>query len=181
MKVTIGKYPRYISAYHIANKLIFWDDDKAERFGEWLAFTWVGTLLENMHKRQRRKIKIKIDPYDVWNIDTTLAYIIVPLLKKFRENPSGYAFVKDEDVPEYLHDPIITETGSPNYDHVDVNGYKKTDVLGRRRWDYVLGEIEYAFQSLINEETRFEYTTDEWDRRANGYRLFGAYLPNLWD
>lgn len=31
---------------------------------------------------KERKISIRIDPWDVWNMDHTLALIIVPMLKK---------------------------------------------------------------------------------------------------
>ena len=32
-----------------------------------------------------RTISVHIDKWDTWNVDTTLAHIIAPLLKKFKE------------------------------------------------------------------------------------------------
>jgi hypothetical protein len=36
-----------------------------------------------------RKIEVRVDNYDVWSVDCTLAEIIVPVLKKFRANMLG--------------------------------------------------------------------------------------------
>ena len=93
MKINIGPYTNYFGPYQLAELLCFWvdrveDDYGVERFpdwvgdfGEWLSNTWVGFVLEWLESRKKRKIKIKIDEYDTWSMDHTLALIIVPMLK----------------------------------------------------------------------------------------------------
>jgi hypothetical protein len=45
---------------------------------------------------------IKIDRWDTWNMDSTLAPIILPMLKQLREDKHGSGIVDIEDVPEHL-------------------------------------------------------------------------------
>ena len=50
--------------------------------------------------RTNRKIEIRIDKYDVWGLDHTLALIIHPALVLLKEQKHGDPQVDDEDVPE---------------------------------------------------------------------------------
>ena len=52
--------------------------------------------------KTKRKIAIKIEPFDTWNMDHTLALIIHPMLIQLREATTAAPFVEDEDVPENL-------------------------------------------------------------------------------
>jgi hypothetical protein len=45
---------------------------------------------------------VKIDTYDTWSMDHTLADIILPMLKQLRETKHGAPQDDDADVPEYL-------------------------------------------------------------------------------
>jgi hypothetical protein len=42
---------------------------------------------------------VKVDYWDVWNMDHTLSPIILPMLKRLREVKHGSGFVDMEDVP----------------------------------------------------------------------------------
>lgn len=125
---------------------------------------------------KERKVRIRIDKYDVWSMNETLALIITPMLKMLKEQQHGSAFVENEDVPEELH-------GSGEwYDNDD--GWAP-------RWNYVLNEMIYAFESKIEDrEDQFWTTENTWDevglrahldRVQNGLRLFGKYYSGLWD
>lgn len=156
-----------------------------------------------------RKKEIRIDPWDTWSMDHTLALIIYPMLIQLKETKHGAPFVDDEDVPEELR-----STSAPpketDYD-TDDNHFK--------RWDYVLDEMIHAFECEVEEdwERQFHsgkidifweesdleiggektYTmkhgpnhTHEFDREAhdiaferrkNGLRLFAKYYHSLWD
>jgi hypothetical protein len=244
MKVYIGPYKSWFGPYQLAEKILFWipkekDEygfpqtaDRVHKFGEWLAhgsiapepevgelgkcgedrpITWLYKLLQWIDKKKKRKIRVHIDRWDTWNAETTLGYIIRPMLKQLRENKHGAPWVEDEDVPEHLRStaaPPLTEEQKQVHD-VDDNHFK--------RWDWVLDEMIFAFESLdggSNEDWEFKFTTGHYDyqsikqdngtylmvhgpnhtaetdwearkayaqRIQNGFRLFGAYYSNLWD
>ena len=46
--------------------------------------------------------RVKIDKFDTWNMDVTLAYIIVPMLKRLKEVKQGAPFVDNKDVFDEL-------------------------------------------------------------------------------
>ena len=151
------------------------------------------------NSKKERKISVKIDSWDTWNMDSTLALIILPMLKQLKEQKGGAPFVEMNDVPEHLRAEI--KDG-------------ETDDLHFARWDYVLDEMIFAFESYCNDwEDTFwktkpeldlsEHPEDEgehitpvrwkvegdcdWDgmrkyqeRIQNGLRLFGTYYSGLW-
>jgi len=137
-------------------------------------------------------------------MDSTLALIIVPMLKKLRESKHGSPMVDLKDVPEKLHPPKDQKDNLKNGD-VDDNHHA--------RWDWVLDEMIWAFEQ-VNENWEDKYTTGEYDyrfeknegssfyklktgpnhtavtdwearkahqeRMDNGFRLFGCYFQSLW-
>ena len=91
MKIKIGPYKNWVGPYQIVDAIFFWqdrhpDDKLAERWdyklhdrmSEWLANTWVNDLCEWIQSKRERNIKIRIDPWDTWGMDHTLAMIVVP-------------------------------------------------------------------------------------------------------
>lgn len=126
---------------------------------------------------KERKITVKIDGYDVWNADHTLALIIHPLLVKVKESKPGAPFVHDEDVPDHLKASNATSEKIDLFD---------TDEFWHQRWEYVIDEMIWAFAQIIddNEEPNYDGTKGKWieydNRCQNGYRLFGKYLRALW-
>jgi hypothetical protein len=100
---------------------------------------------------RERKVKIQIDPWDTWSMDNTLAHIITPMLKQLKETQHGAPNVDMEDVPEELR----TEQLVGEYD-VDENHFK--------RWEYVLDEMIFAFESKLTDwEEQFWKTKPEID------------------
>ena len=207
--------------------------ERVHRFGEWLAHgsiepepeigevrklggddrpvTWLYRFLQWIESKKQRKISVRIDRYDTWSMDETLAYIILPMLKQLKATKHGAPFVDDEDVPEHLRStsaPPLTEE-QKNVHDVDDNHFK--------RWDWVLDEMIHAFETKAGDlqdwEDQFrtgdyDFITKrvsedgtsqlmegpghtvrvDWDaRRAyaeriqNGFRLFGKYYTGLWD
>jgi len=216
MKVRIGPFLKYWGPYQIADLLCFWvplqkdelgileKPDWVHAFGEKLADSRLGDWCNWIHERRERKIKIRIDPYDIWSMDHTLSIIILPLLKQLKERKVGAPFVNDEDVPEELRS---TNTSAlKNKWDTDDNFFK--------RWEWILDEMIWAFeQNTIDWEDQFwekypelddkKYPEDEgkkskpvrWieegkhdekgirahqERMANGFLLFGKYFHSLW-
>jgi hypothetical protein len=152
---------------------------------------------------------VKIDRYDTWSMDNTLADIILPMLKQLNTEKHGAPNVDDEDVPMELQ-----SWTSPGKDEYDVDGHHFA------RWEWVMNEMIFAFESKVNDgwqEKFYSGVSDmksvpcSWDengkptlytfeegpnhtykcdydgiaevqkRITNGYRLFGKYFEALWD
>ena len=238
MKIYIGPYKNWIGPFQIAEKILFWmDKDKDERvhnFGEWLAHGSVepepefktgmdilsrkerpNTLLYRfllwIESKRKRKVKIRIDRYDTWGMDSTLSMIILPMLKQLHETKHGAPYVDDGDVPEHLRSTVA----EPRENEWD------TDSNHFLRWDWVMDELIWTFTQL-HPDTDWEdqYRSGEYDlhsvpcewdeagkptlfqmkdgpnhtakidydgmkahqdRINNGLRLFGRYYQGLWD
>lgn len=218
MKVYIGPHTKWIGPYQIAQKILFWrdkyEDDSVHKLGEWLATnrkgenSWLANLCQWIYDRKNRRIYVKVDGYDTWNADHTLALIIVPVLKMMLEQKHGAPRVDDDDVPEELRStsaPELTED-EKNCGGTDENWFK--------RWEYVLGEMIWAFEQHANPDWEDQYYSGETDiyfekiegtdysemrnghnhtfkvdhegkmkhreRMDNGRRLFAKYYESLW-
>jgi len=125
--------------------------------------------------RKNRAETVVIDDYDVWNLDHSLALIIVPALKILKEKKHGAPFVDNEDVPREL---IMTAGKKKRYEK-----YGETDEHYFDRWDYIMDEMIWAFQQKLEDDWDME--KEEYDayfhRIDNGLRLFGKYYNGLWD
>lgn len=207
MYIKIGKYPKWIGPYQLAEYLMFWypkvDDgyggkesaDAVHKLGDFLAHgfkgreheTWLYKLLAKLHRYKERKVVIKLHPSDTWNLDETLALIIVPLLEQLKVESNSYSTIKDGDAPDNLED--------------------------HEKWQWIMGEMIYGFKSCIGDwEAQFETGVFDMEfkqtkdgesillpgvnhthqvdyeemnkaktRADNGIMLFAKYYRGLWD
>ena len=216
MKVYFNGYPNHwVSPYAVIDYLFFWTDwSKCSRnkgivedkdFVDHPA--WVDklvnylnpfcTALSAVRKAFSPTIRyVKIDRYDTWSMDDTLAHIILPMLKQLNETKQGAPFTEDEDVPEELR----STNADPKENEWD------TDSNHFKRWDYIMNEMIWAFEQKISDDAEaqfFDHSAGNyklpWDkdyigpkydkeghekhtnRMQNGFRLFGRYYSNLWD
>jgi len=148
--------------------------------------------------RRSQKINVRIDKFDTWSMDHTLAYIVEPMLKQLKLTKHGAPDVDNKDVPKELRSELVDDNICPT--HFD-------------KWDWVLDEMIFAFESKHKDwEEQFhsgevdrvfkdlENGYTEWlegpnhtfeidwegrkayqDRITNGFRLFGKYYEGLWD
>ena len=170
MKVYIGPYTNWFGPYQLAEKILFWmDKDKDERvfkFGAWLAGEkssidddeWsmsrgdkgskLYQFLRWVESKKKRQVKIRIDKYDTWNMDRTLAIIILPMLKQLALYKHGSPQVDNEDVPEHLRttntEDYDSQTTFDFYQESDLNNLPDLHV----RWEWVLSEIIWTFEQL---------------------------------
>lgn len=199
--------------------------DWVHNFGEWLAYgsvesepevgeirswnrdrkpTIIHKFLGWIDSKKKRKIKVRIDKWDTWSADYTLAHIILPMLKQLKETTHGSPFVDDDDVPENLK----STSAPPKENEWD------TDEHHHARWEWALSEMIFAFEKKLDEDWEQEFRSGEHDLRwvklengmfqmvkgendtaefdeegynkvkariTNGFRLFGKYYENLWD
>jgi len=155
MKVNIGPhiYPfttEWFKNYMNKKYDYSWPKEKDyTRFEKFLYITdnWGQNILNftiNRIQNNRKRIeKIKIDNYDVWNMDYTLGMIALPMLKKLKEIQHGAPYVDPEDVPEHLR-PTKEQT-----EQYMKNGTGDPTIF--ERWDWVLGEMIFAFESKFND------------------------------
>jgi hypothetical protein len=132
--------------------------------------------------RRTQKVKIRIDRWDTWSMDHTLAPIILPMLKQLKETKHGAPFVDLKDVPKELHGKKLTKKQKENGE-VDDKHFE--------RWDWALDEMIHAFEQKNKDDWMAPYYEyNKWDtdavkveqeRISNGFRLFGKYYESLWD
>lgn len=185
-------------------------NEKVRRLGEWLAYgevkrdlevgetvnfrrnpTWLYKFLMWIGDKKQRKIDVRIDPWDTWNMDDTLSLIVLPMLKQLKEQKHGSPHVDDEDLPEEMKSATIHE-----------------------KWDYIIDQMIFSFDTKVNnpdwedqffsgnydlkvvktQDGNFRLVEDEnntygidWNARneqkeriSNGFRLFGKYFECLW-
>lgn len=182
MKVNIGT-PRdiWFGPYHIAEllKYVGVSEEQRDKVGNILADSWVEDVCVWIYANnplRHQSVKIKIDPWDTWSMDYTLAPIILPMLIQLNSQKHGSPLVQDSDVPDYLKSMNARRVG-------DEYG---VDELYFERWDYVLSEMIFAFNCIANEQADVidtmsdeEYESNN-DRINNGLRLFGVYFRSLW-
>lgn len=207
MKIYISGYrDHWYSPYPIMEKFYFWKKDYdayKEEPPAWLQSVCehVKWVLDKIHPYVNY---VKIDKYDTWSMDSTLAHIILPMLKQLKATKHGAPFVDDMDVPDILK----STSAAPKENDWD------TDANWHLRWDWVLGEMIFAFQSDVDDtwEARFRTGESDWefidredgtsemvkgandtteydwdglkayqDRMQNGFSLLGRYYSNLWD
>lgn len=161
MRVYIGPYKNWVGPFQIARTILFWmdrEDDRVYKFGEWLAGKDDYSLLMRaclwVEKFRKQKISVRIDNYDTWSMDHTLAHIILPMLKQLKETKHGAPNVDDDDVPEELK----SSSAPPREDEWDIDGNHF------KRWDWVLDEMIFAFECKLNDSWDDEFWTGEWGK-----------------
>ena len=213
-------YPNHwLSPYTIIDYMFFWTDwSKCSRNKfltedkDWVDHpAWVEKIVPVLNpfceviKKVREVINpsiryVKIDRYDTWSMDHTLAYMIHPMLIQLKETKHGAPYTDDTDVPEYLR----SHMAQPKENEWD------TDSLHFMRWDWILDEMIWAFEQELKDDDESQFYDhsecgDEkfpWNeagqyisklkvdtegleshqkRKSNGFRLFGRYYQNLWD
>jgi hypothetical protein len=173
MKVYIGPFKNWIGPYQIAEALCFWakpvkdelgfesKPDWVHDFGTWLSGgekkeSWLMKLCSWIQSKRKRTVKVRIDHYDTWNMDGTLAYIILPMLKQLQATKHGSPLVEDADVPEGLN--LRSTEAPPKENEWD------TDDNVHNRWQWVLAEIIWTFEQLHNDyDWEAQYHTGEHD------------------
>lgn len=163
------------------------------------AWRWYHNYLHDWFGYTKKRTEsVRIDPWDTYSMDHTLALIVKPMLYQLAKTKHGSPIVAASDVPEELRG----------------NEESDADKLVHERWDWVMAEMIFAFEAHAEEDWESRFTTGEidyikvpradgmielkpgpnhtfevdiegrkafHDRMQNGFRLFGTYFTNLWD
>lgn len=108
--------------------------------------------IPNYDERDTIGTQILIHPWDTWNMDHTLALIVLPMLKQLKETKHGYPSTLNEKEWDCILDKMIYSF----------------DCKANKDEPYI--RIE-----------NIEECKKEQERISNGFRLFGKYYENLWD
>ena len=187
MRVKIGNYTSWFGPYQLAEKLMFWvpkekDEhgfphtaDRVHKFGEWLAHgsiepdpevgelysmwedrptTWLYKFLRWIDSKKKRTIKVHIDRWDTWSMDHTLAYIVLPMLKQLKATKHGAPYIDPKECPPELKPKKQTKKQKDN---------GETDSTHFERWDWVLDEMIFAFESKLDDSWEEQFETGEYD------------------
>jgi len=96
---------------------------------------------------------VKIDRWDTWSMDHTLAHIVLPMLKQLKATKHGAPFVDDEDVPEHLR-----STAAPAKENE-----WDTDANHFARWDWAMNEMIFAFECKVDDSWQDAFRSGEHD------------------
>jgi hypothetical protein len=205
MKVYIGPYQNWWGVYQTVDLLqkVGVSEDTCEKIGDWICdntpvedfFHWIDSL------KGGRKVKVRIDKYDTWSMDNTLAIIILPMLKQLKETKHGSQWVDNEDVPEHMRhggdddnwvhykwEWVLNEMIWAFEQELD-NSWEDKFIHGTPVYDWNKWEDDdgVPYQRVQMTQTNPDYWVDrdgirEYNNRIdNGFRLFGKYYRGLWD
>lgn len=155
-----------------------------------------------------RKVLIRIDPHDTYSMDSTLALIIVPMLKQLKKTKHGYPCEMLPNLGEMPKGYWDEPKDGPLHKQADAN-----EKAGIKRWNSILDKMIWSF-TQVNEDWerkfwsgRFDTKwkklengmgemvngpkhTAKYDRKGaaaygariqEGIDLFAKYYFNLWD
>lgn len=182
MKVYISNYrSHWISPYTVLEKIFFWKDwakEDGPNYPEWVEKTsdklepiskGVQWVLDKIHPRVEY---VKIDRWDTWNIDSTLAPIILPMIKQLRDTKHGSALVDMEDVPEHMRTTETEDWDSQlTFDFYREADLQKVECDVHTRWNWVVDEMIFAFESYTydwEEKYRSGVHDIQWEKLDNG-------------
>lgn len=223
MKIYRSNYRHHwVSPYTILKAVCFWEKDDdvfynhedvpGHKYDKWVNFlnpfckAWQ-KFLDFVHPEIKY---VKIDRWDTWSMDHTLADIILPMLKQLQKDKHGAPFTDDEDVPLELR----------SYACIPKDNAWDTDDNHHQRWDWILNEMIFAFECKVDDSWEEKFRSGEFDHKTvacewdengkatmykwvegpkhtykldiegmqevqkritNGFRLFGKYYEALWD
>lgn len=97
--------------------------------------------ISKFFKNSNRKIDVQIDPYDTWNLDHTLALIILPALIQLKECKHGIpSNLSGDEFTDQLSFDFYSETHDDSY------------AEGVKRWNEIMDKMIWSFQQLVSED-----------------------------
>lgn len=92
-------------------------------------------------KSGNRKILVQVDRHDSYNVDSTLAYIILPVLHQLKNTmhgvPGEFADVGGEDYNSQLCFDFYSETHNEAFE------------LSCKKWNEILDKMIWSFQQIV--------------------------------
>jgi hypothetical protein len=116
----------------------------------------IGNYPDDDSIHDERIVDVRIDRQDTWNMDETLAYIILPMLKQLKDTKHGSPIIDDEDVPHLAkYYPSSNERMQGDLFDSEEQDQFLWDQY-ETRWGWVIDEMIFAFDSLVGEGKEWE-------------------------
>jgi len=129
---------------------------------------------------QKRHISVQIEDFDVYSMDTTLAHIVVPMLKKLKEVKIGVPGDIIHEFHQYAEqNPLDLGMSSKELDDLEFE-------RAEQKWNEILDKMIWAFEQALNdyEDLYSEVSSGQLEsyekKLAEGFELFGKYYRSLW-
>lgn len=203
MKVNIGPYRNKIicNLYNWYMKVSYGEEwpsheTRLDKFVDKLDDLIQGMLDKTINRfmPEGQNKYIQIDHYDAWNMDSTLADIIYPLLIQLKKDKKSYnCWVDDCDVPVSIRNGHLSEYMHDCYGENE-ELCEEFHYLAEKKWDYVLDRMIWSFGQIINSNENYSESIEHYllkkknkdlilmhNKRVNdGIRYFGKYYRSLW-
>ena len=185
MKVYINKYRNHwVSPYTIAEKLCFWREiDYREPWVQRLnkILEPVCTTLYNVLDKIHPKIDyVKIDKWDTWNMDSTLAFIIHPMLVQLKATKHGHPSGLTEKKWNKILDEMIWA-----FEQITLDGNDEQFWIEHGEIDWDAGEYdERGLKPVLwkkKAKVDWKGLKKHHTRIDKGLELFGIHYRHLWD
>jgi hypothetical protein len=169
MKIYKSNYRNHwVSPYVILEKIFFWreidyDEPLIEKLSNFLnpfSVAWQ-KFLDFVHPRINY---VKIDRYDTWSMDSTLADIILPMLKQLKETKHGSPTVDDDDMPDHLRGTTTEDWDAQHtFDFYREHQIQEGERDIHARWDWVMDEMIFAFEHHVDDTWEEAFRSGEHD------------------
>jgi len=123
--------------------------------------------LSKFLNKSERRIDIRIDHYDTWSLDHTLALIILPALIQLKHTKHGIPSDFVNDNAEDYHDQAVFDFMQEDKDDVFQKGCDK--------WEETLDKMIWSFQQLVIDDYDSKYHHGEMDI---GWEESDKQIPN---
>jgi hypothetical protein len=110
---------------------------------------------------------VKVDDWDTWNMDHSLAQITLPMLRQLHAKNHSAPLVDDDDVPEELK----STSAPPKENEWD------TDQNHFKRWHWVMEEMIFAFESKLDESWKKAFQSGSFDKISVPIDYDGNEIP----
>jgi len=169
MKIYKSNYRNHwVSPYIILEKVFFWreidyDEPLIEKLSNFLnpfSVAW-HKFLDFVHPQINY---VKIDRWDTWSMDNTLADIILPMLKQLKETKHGSPTVDDDDMPDHLRGTTTEDWDAQHtFDFYREHQIQEGERDIHARWDWVMDEMIFAFEHHVDDTWEEAFRSGEHD------------------
>lgn len=126
-----------------------------------------------------QQVKVRIDKWDTYSVDITLAHIIVPMLRQLKDTQHGHPSELTEEQWNSMLDEMIWafEQKLIHWEdqYIIQQGEIDYDAMNRREdgnW-----ELKWKREHIVDWDARNAHQ----HRMTNGFKLFGQWYESLWD
>ena len=125
--------------------------------------------------RRTQQVKVRIDKWDTWSMDHTLAHIVLPMLVQLKATNHGYPSGLTEKKWDGIMDEMIWAFEQKLRDNWEGDYYEYREMGPEESKD----PNDLFSLKLVWEDP--EGRAAHQKRMTNGFKLFGKYYENLWD